>query len=127
MLQDKLSFMPEGVLGKIGGKWKMPILWRLGLRDAWRYSELKHDLENVSHKMLSQQLKELEKDGLVVRVSYPVIPPKVEYSLTEKGKATIPAISALCNLGSILNPLEVDEVCPDLQQPIPEPDGLLSE
>lgn len=87
---------PEQALEKIGGKWKMPILWRLGLRDSWRYSELKRDLDPISHKMLSRQLKELEADGLILRRQYPVVPPKVEYSITETGKLALPVIRALC-------------------------------
>ena len=87
---------PEQALEKIGGKWKMPLLWRLSLRNAWRYGELKRAFNPISHKMLSRQLRELEADGLIHRELYPVIPPKVEYSLTEKGRKALPAVKALC-------------------------------
>lgn len=97
------SHSPESVLEQIGGKWKMPILWRLNQRDTWRYSELKRDLSDISHKMLSQQLKELEAHGLISRTLYPVVPPRVEYSLTSKGRQTIPAIDSLCNLSKVLD------------------------
>lgn len=87
---------PEQSLEKIGGKWKMAIIWRLSLQENWRYSDLKRDLDPISHRMLSRQLKELETDGFIHRELYPVVPPKVEYSLTELGKKSLPAIKALC-------------------------------
>lgn len=96
------QYRPEYALEKIGGKWKMPILSRLSNGEAWRYSELKRDLGNVSHKMLSQQLKELEQEDFITRTLYPVVPPKVEYNLAERGKLTLPAISALCDLHAVL-------------------------
>ncbi|GIV45787.1 MAG: transcriptional regulator [Ignavibacterium sp.] len=82
----------------IGGKWKMPILWRLKDK-SWRYSELKKSIGKITHKMLAQQLKELEEDGLISRKVYASVPPKVEYSITEKGKTTIPIIDSLRNWG----------------------------
>ncbi|MBS1516465.1 MAG: helix-turn-helix transcriptional regulator [Bacteroidetes bacterium] len=82
----------------IGGKWKMPILWRLS-RKVWRYGELKKDVGQITHKMLTQQLKELEKCGLIKRKVFAVVPPKVEYSLTKKGKTTIPLIKSLRKWG----------------------------
>jgi len=92
----------EYALEKIGGRWKMPILWRLNKKSPWRYGELKKALEGISHKMLSAQLKELEKDGLIKRKSYPVVPPKVEYSLTTKGREVMPAIEELRRVGNFL-------------------------
>lgn len=78
----------------VGGKWKMPILWRLQEK-TWRYGELKRNLGNVTHKMLTEQLRELERDGLIHREVYQVVPPKVEYSLTRKGRSVIPIIAKL--------------------------------
>jgi DNA-binding HxlR family transcriptional regulator len=95
----------EFALEKIGGKWKMPILYRLK-NDVRRYSELKKGLLKVTHKMLSQQLRELEADDFIARKVYPVVPPKVEYSLTEKGKKTINAIESLRRLGLELMKIE---------------------
>jgi DNA-binding HxlR family transcriptional regulator len=89
----------ELALDVVGGKWKMPILWRLKDR-VWRYGELKRSLGRVTHKMLTEQLRELENDGLVHRKVYPEIPPKVEYSLTEKGKTVIPVIENLRDWGA---------------------------
>lgn len=83
----------------IDGKWKMHILFWLWKKDVLRYSELKRALGKVTHKMLSNQLKELENDNLIVRKEYPQVPPKVEYSLTEKGKSLMPVLSALCKWG----------------------------
>ncbi|MEZ4690357.1 MAG: helix-turn-helix domain-containing protein [Ignavibacteria bacterium] len=84
----------ELALDVIGGKWKMPILWRLN-RNVWRYGELRKDLGIITHKMLTEQLKELEKEGLIERKAYPVVPPKVEYRITKKGKTIIPIIESL--------------------------------
>ncbi len=82
----------------IGGKYKMPILWRLKDK-VWRYGELKKDLGKITHKMLTEQLRELESDGLVHRKVYPEIPPKVEYSITEIGQKAIPIIEMLRKFG----------------------------
>ena len=89
----------ELALDIIGGKWKMPVLWRLNKR-KWRYGELKKDLGTVTHKMLSEQLKDLEKYGLIKRKVYPQVPLKVEYSLTVKGKTVIPVIESLREWGN---------------------------
>lgn len=88
----------ELALEVIAGRWKMPILWRLKDR-KWRYSELKKSIGKVTHKMLSEQLKEMERDGLIKRKSFPVVPPRVEYSLTKKGKSVIPIINKLREWG----------------------------
>lgn len=82
----------------IGGLWKTPILWRLNKR-VMRYSELKKNLPHISHKMLTSQLRELEEIGFVSRTVYPVVPPKVEYALTDKGKRAIPIIETIRNYG----------------------------
>ncbi|WP_234859540.1 winged helix-turn-helix transcriptional regulator [Aquimarina aquimarini] len=72
---------------QIGGKWKPVIIWLLLLNDVMRFNELDKAIQGISQKMLSQQLKDLEKLEIVKRKAYPVIPPKVEYRLTEKGKS----------------------------------------
>lgn len=89
----------ELALDVIGGKWKMPVLWRLRSR-AWRYNQLKRDLGRVTHKMLAQQLRELERAGLIVRTVHPEVPPRVEYALTPLGRTAIPVIEALRKWGS---------------------------
>lgn len=80
----------EKVIDMISGKWKLRILYILSLSINYRYGELKKKLGNISHKILSQQLKELEKDGLIIRTEYPSIPPKVEYMLSDMGLGLIP-------------------------------------
>ena len=82
----------------IGGKWKMPIIWRLK-DDSKRYGELKRSLLKVTHKMLTQQLRELEQDEIMTRKVYPEVPPKVEYNLTLLGKSVIPVIDLLREWG----------------------------
>lgn len=83
----------------ISGRWKMYILFWLWKKKTLRYSELKKLLVNVTHKMLSSQLKELEKNGLLIRKEYPQIPPKVEYSLSEKEISMMPILQTLCKWG----------------------------
>lgn len=94
---DNLEDIPEGyslhdstdpfeyALSKIEGKWKMKIIYTLATNEVMRYGELKRAVVPITHKMLSAQLKELERDGIVRRVEYPQIPPRVEYSLSPKG------------------------------------------
>jgi DNA-binding HxlR family transcriptional regulator len=89
----------ELALEIIGGKWKMPILWRLKDK-AWRYGELQKNLQGIAPKMLTEQLRELEEAGLVHREVFQVIPPKVEYSLTDEGRSVIPIINALRDWGT---------------------------
>lgn len=84
----------------IDGKWKMHILFWLWKNECLRYSELKRNLGKVTHKMLSSQLKELEADGIIVRIEYPQVPPKVEYKLSSKGESMMPILSALCKWGT---------------------------
>ena len=84
----------ELALHVIGGKWKMPILWRLEKR-TWRYNELRRELFGISHKMLTQQLRELEHHGLITRTVHPVVPPHVDYALTALGRTTVPIIESL--------------------------------
>lgn len=83
----------------IGGKWKMHILFWLCHKGVMRYSELKRALGKITHKMLSDQLKELEHDGLIIRKEYPQVPPKVEYSLTEMGDSLMPVLHGICDWG----------------------------
>lgn len=76
-------------MDKIGGKWKPVIVWLLLQNGTMRFNELDKAIEGITQKMLSQQLKSLENEGIVLRISYPVIPPKVEYSLTPKGQSLL--------------------------------------
>ena len=86
-------------LSLISGKYKMTVLYALMEYRVVRFNELKRYLGSVSFKTLSVTLKELEADGLVRREEYPQIPPKVEYSLTERGQSLIPILDQLCAWG----------------------------
>ena len=81
-------------LSVIGGKWKIPIIWNLK-EGTKRYGELRRSLSKVSHKMLTQQLRELESDEIIIRKVFTEVPPKVEYSLTLLGKSVLPVIELL--------------------------------
>ena len=84
----------EATLELIGGKYKALILWHLS-QGILRFSELRQVIKGATPKMLTQQLRELEANGLVHREVYPVIPPKVEYSLTETGRSLMPVLVAM--------------------------------
>lgn len=83
----------------IQGKYKMYILYALMGFGIVRFNEMKKFIGSISYKTLSATLKELEADGLVDRKEYPQIPPKVEYSLTERGKSLIPILDQMCEWG----------------------------
>jgi len=85
----------EAALTILEGRWKMIIIFQLFAKDILRFSELERAIPAVSQKMLIQQLRELEKDGIVQRTVYPEVPPKVEYQLTDLGQELCPALDAL--------------------------------
>lgn len=96
---DKSNFEETGfsyTLSLISGKYKMVILYCLMEFEIVRYNELKRYIGTISHKTLSTSLKELEKDQLINRKEYPQIPPKVEYSLSERGKSLMEILDQLC-------------------------------
>lgn len=99
-IETKDSFLcpVEATIQLIGGKYKAVILWHL-MNKTLRYSELHRLMPKATDKMLAQQLRELERDNLIVRTVYPVVPPKTEYSLTEFGKTLTPILDALCDWG----------------------------
>jgi len=86
-------------LSLISGKYKMVVLYCLMEFGVVRYNELKRYIGSISHKTLSGTLKELERDGLIHREEYPQVPPKVEYSLSEKGRSLMPVLDGLCAWG----------------------------
>lgn len=101
---DKAKLPPcpvETTLKIIGDKWKVLILRDL-FTGTKRFSELKKSLGTVTQKRLTQQLREREKDGIISRKVYPVVPPKVEYSLTDLGKTLKPVIQSLSDWGTYL-------------------------
>ena len=95
LYDDKTECPILHVFRCIGGKWKLPVLWHLAEKDTMRYNELKRSVRGVTNMMLTKCLRELEDFGLVHRRQYNEIPPKVEYSLTERGKKLLPALEAL--------------------------------
>lgn len=83
----------------VSGKWKILILWYLSY-NILRFSDIKKRLPDVTQKMLTQQLRSLEADNLIYRLVYPVVPPKVEYGLTELGKKIIPLLENMHSFGA---------------------------
>ena len=99
IFNSKVYYNPvEFAMDRIGGTWKMPILWRLKDK-VLRYGELKKDIPHITHKMLTSQLRELEAEGFVKRVVFPVVPPKVEYTITPRGMKAITIIEVIRNYG----------------------------
>ena len=86
-------------LSLLEGKWKWIILWEIYKAEVIRYNKLKDTVQPISHRTLSHQLKELEAASLIHREQYNQVPPKVEYSLTEKGKTLIPLLDFMYNWG----------------------------
>ena len=98
-MQFNNSCPVEKTLDLIGGKYKALILWRLS-EGKLRFNQLKDQIKGVTPKMLTQQLRELESSQLVHREVYPIIPPKVEYSLTDLGKSLLPILVAMRDWGA---------------------------
>ena len=92
----ELHTVPEGF--PVRTKYKALILWHL-INKTLRFNEISKLIPKATPKMLTQQLRELERDLLIIRVVYPVVPPKVEYSLSNLGKSIIPVLDAMCNWG----------------------------
>lgn len=94
----------EYTLSIVSGKWRLRIIYVLACMATVRYNGLKRNIEGITHKMLSSQLKVLENAGIVLRTEYPQVPPKVEYSLTEKGLSLLPIVLSMCEWGKINQP-----------------------
>ena len=90
----------EVVVNLLGDKWKVLIMRNLLLKGTQRFGELNRGINGVSQKMLTQQLRQLEADGLIGRKIYPEVPPRVEYSLTEFGQTLKPVFDAMHNWGT---------------------------
>lgn len=102
----------EGALALIGGKWKGVVLYHLLHEQVLRFNEIRKRLPNVTQRMLTTQLRELEADGFIERKVYPEVPPKVEYRLTAHGMTLAPIINALKAWGdehvAVLSPVAAE-------------------
>ena len=109
---DMAAIGVEAALRMLEGRWKMVIIFHLFDKSVLRFSELERAIRGVSQKMLIQQLRELERDGIVGRQVYPQVPPKVEYRLTEWGQALCPALDSLLEWAALrMGPID----------PVPKP------
>lgn len=99
-MEEQLEMCPlRMVMDMIGGKWKLPILCVLATRGTTRYGQIRKQIPAITNMMLAQSLKELEQHGLVTRVQYNEVPPRVEYSLTPYGETLLPALKSLGDWG----------------------------
>jgi DNA-binding HxlR family transcriptional regulator len=96
---NKTNCPVVATINMVGGKYKAIILWHL-VEGTLRFGELKKLIPQTTQKMLTQQLRELESDNLITRTVYPVVPPKVEYTLTDLGKSLIPILNAMRDWGT---------------------------
>ena len=108
MKANATSCPADFTLAMIGGRWKIPIIFHL-LAGRRRFSELARSLTGVTQKMLTQQLREMERNGLVSRNVYAQVPPKVEYSLTDLGMSLKPIVEAMCRWGKLHGDREISE------------------
>lgn len=90
----------RNVLSRVGDKWSMLVLFTLESNNNQRFKELQRNIPDISQKMLTATLKMLEADGLILRVAFSEIPPRVEYSLTKKGESLLPLINNLISWAS---------------------------
>ena len=101
-MEEKLFNCPvEASLSVVGGKYKSIILYHLMTDRTLRFNEIQKLIPQATIKMLSQQLKDLEAEGIIHKEIYPVVPPKTEYSITEFGETLRPIIMAMCDRGRI--------------------------
>jgi Predicted transcriptional regulators len=103
-MKEKLCYVGnrepfEYTLSIISGKWKLKIIYLLVCMGTVRYGILKKNIDGITHKMLSSQLKELQNKDIILRKQYMEMPPKVEYSLSKKGESLIPIVKAMCKWG----------------------------
>lgn len=100
LTKDELPACPVATTVQIiGSKWKILILRNLLIR-PWRFNELRKDLERISQKVLTDSLRSMEKDGIIIRTVYPEVPPRVEYSLSELGESMRPILDAMEQWGN---------------------------
>ena len=100
-LEDDIRCPLEYGLTLFGGKWRSRIICVLFVHKKLRYSEIRKEMYNITDAVLAATLKELLEDGLIKRKSYDEIPPRVEYSLTEKGRSVVPILQSICKWSGI--------------------------
>lgn len=104
-MKSKTELLPECPVAMtvqlIGNKWKLLIIRNL-LQRPWRFNELQKSIDGISQKVLTENLRAMEKDGLIVRTVYDELPPRVEYSLSELGESMKPIIQSLESWGKII-------------------------
>ncbi len=100
-LEEDIRCPLEYGLTIFGGKWKSRIICVLSTNEKLRYSEIRKEMYNITDAVLAATLKDLIEDGIVNRESYDEIPPRVEYSLTEKGKSVVPILQQICQWSGI--------------------------
>jgi DNA-binding HxlR family transcriptional regulator len=102
-MRTKAELLPEcpvaTTVSLIGNKWKLLILRNLLVR-PWRFNELKNNLEGISQKVLTESLRSMEQDGLIVRTVYPQVPPRVEYALSDLGQSMRPILDSMAAWGT---------------------------
>ena len=101
LLNREYNCEKELTLSLISGKWKIVILWHLGHEGPLRYGELFRLFKNISNRILTKQLRELEQDGIIYRNVYDEIPPKVDYYLSDLGKTLLPIVDAMFAWGKV--------------------------
>lgn len=100
-LEEDIRCPLEYGMAIFGGKWKSRIICVLSANEALRYSEIRNEMHNITDAVLAATLKELIADQLICRKSYDEIPPRVEYSLTEKGRSVVPILQSICQWSGI--------------------------
>ena len=100
-LDDDIRCPLEYGLAIFGGKWKSRIICVLSANEKLRYSQIRKEMYNITDAVLTTTLKDLIEDGIINRKSYDEIPPKVEYSLTQKGKSVVPILQSICQRSDV--------------------------
>ena len=115
-LQPDIRCPLEYGLSVFGGKWKSRIICVLAAMEPLRYSELRKEMSNITDAVLASTLKELIEDDMIVRTSYDEIPPRVEYSLTDKGRSALPILQHICQWAGIFYKDDWEHSMPQCQK-----------
>ena len=99
LLNNEFNCEKELTLSIVSGKWKIVILWHLGHEGQHRFGQLQRLFKNISHRILTKQLRELEQDNIVKRIIYDETPPRVEYLMTDRGMTLLPVVDSMFDWG----------------------------